>query len=207
VFLELLRRRPAGNFSRRQLARGEHVGVVLVRMTRRVGLEKGRRRAQPEVQQLHGERAAVPLDRPRHVGEALELCVVPKPGKPEWRIDRVLVDQVAAEDDHSKAGPGALFVVGYGLLGENALMRAAHPCRTDGREHDPVRDRRVPDAQRREQVGVGPSVGHGRSLRCSFAPVKRRTRPLGTARESALVRRTRVRGRSRNSGMARAIRY
>ena len=50
VFLELLRRRPAGNFSRRQLARSEHVGVVLVRVTRRIGLEKGRRRAQPEVQ-------------------------------------------------------------------------------------------------------------------------------------------------------------
>ena len=154
-------------------------------MTRRIGLEKGRRRAPPEVQQLHGERAAVPLDRPRHIGQALELRVVPKAGKAERRIDRILVDEVTAENDHAEAGPGALFVIGDGLLGEDALMRAAHPGRTDGREHDPVRDRRVPDAQWREQVGIGPVVGHGRSLHRLFVPARRRRQPPGTARGSA----------------------
>jgi len=52
-------------------------------MARRIGLEKRRRRAQPEVKQLRGERAAVPLDRPRHIGQAFELRIVPEDRKAE----------------------------------------------------------------------------------------------------------------------------
>ncbi len=199
VFLELLWCRPAGNFPGRQLARREHVGVVFVRMARRIGLEKRRRRAQPEVQQLHSKRTAVPLDRPRHVGQALELRVVPEPGKPERRVDRILVDQVAAEDDHAETGPGALLVIGHGLLGEDPFVRATHPRRADRREHDPVRDRRVPDAQWGEQVIIGPAGGHTHS----FVALSAYQNCAGSAGRGGAE----AEQEPRNSGMARAIRY
>ena len=112
------------------------------------------------MQKLHRERAAVPLHRPRHVGEPLDLRVVPQAGKPERRIDRVFVDQVPAENDHAEPGLGALLVIGDGLLGKNALVRAAHPGRADRAEYHAIRKRRVADAKRREQMAIRSVVGH-----------------------------------------------
>src|SRR6185503_5007883 len=142
----------------------------------------------------------------RHIRQALELRVVPEPGKAERRIDGVLVDQVAAEDDHAEAGPGALLVIGDGLFGEDALVRAAHPCRADRREHDPVRDRRVPDAQWREQVAVVPGVGHARPLALSCRPGAGSGLRIW-AKERPVMPALRPRRGLGAAGMARAIRY
>ena len=114
------------------------------------------------MQKLHRERAAVPFHRPRHVGQPFELRIVPKAGKAERRIDRVLIDEVTAENDHSQPGLGALLVIGDRLLGEDALVRASDPGRAHRREYHPVRQGRVADAKRREQMAIGPGIGHGR---------------------------------------------
>ena len=89
------------------------------------------------MKELHGERAAVPPDRTRDIGQSLELRVVPKAWEAQRRVDRVLVDQVTAENDHSQTGLGAFFVVGDRLLGENPLVRAPDPgwCTAVRRRH------------------------------------------------------------------------
>ena len=138
LFFQLLGRRTAENLASRHLARRQHVGIVFVRVARWICFQKGRRRPQPEMQELHRDRAAVPLYRARHVGQSFELRVVPKTREPERRIDRVLVNQVAAQNDHSEAGFGAFLVIGDGLLREDPLMWASHPRWTNGSKYGPV---------------------------------------------------------------------
>jgi hypothetical protein len=114
------------------------------------------------MQKLQHERAAMPFHRPRHIGEPFELGVVPQSGKTKRRVDRVLIDEMPAEDDHAEAGPGALLVISDRLFGEDALVRASHPGRADRRENHPIRQGGITDAQRRERMAIRPSVGHGR---------------------------------------------
>ena len=160
MLFEFFGGRTAGNFARRHLARREHVGIVFVGIACRVGLQERCRRSQTEMQKLHRKRAAVPLHRPRHIGEPLELRIVPQAGKPKRRIDRVFIDQMPAENDHAKPGLGALLVIGDRLLGKNTLVRAPNPGRTNRAEYHAIRKRRVADAQRREQMAIRSVVGH-----------------------------------------------
>ena len=125
----------AGYFAGRHLTRGKHVGIVFVGIARQVGLQERRRRAQAEMQKLHRERAAVPFHRARHIGEPFELRIVPQAGKAERRIDRIFINEVPAENDHSEPGLGAFLVIGDRLLGEDTLMRASDPGRADRREN------------------------------------------------------------------------
>ena len=140
VLLELLRNRPAGVLAGGHLARRQHVGGVLVGVDRGIGLEERYGPAQSDMQQLHHDRAAVPLHRARHPGEPRDLPVAPKARKADGRVERVLVDQMPAQNDHSQAGFGALLVVGLGLVGEDPFMRILDPGRAGRGEDDPVRD-------------------------------------------------------------------
>lgn len=162
VLFEFFGRRAAGNFAGRHLARRQHVGIVFVGIARRVGLQERRRRTQTKMQKLDRERAAVPFHRPRHIGEPFELRVVPQAGKAERRIDGIFIDEVPAENDHSEPGLGALLVIGDRLLGEDTLVRASDPGRAHRSEYHPVRQGRIADAKRRQQMAIGLGIGHGR---------------------------------------------
>ena len=147
VLFQLLGRRTTWNFTGRHLARRQHVRIVFVRVARGVGFQERCRRTQSKMQELHRERAAVPLYRPGHIGQAFQLSVVPKTGEAERSINRVLVYQVAAQNDHAQAGFGTLFVVGHRLLGKDSFMRASYPCRANRTEDDTVWQGGVADPQ------------------------------------------------------------
>ena len=132
------------------------------------------------MQKLHREPTAVPLHRARHIGEALELRVVPQAGKAERRINRIFINEVTAKDDHSEPGLGAFFVIGDRLLGEDALVRASDPGRAYRPEYHPVRQGCIANAKRREQVAIGPGIGHGRFPLTSFVRrIKEHAAPEG----------------------------
>ncbi len=164
VLFQLLGRRTARNFASRHLARRQHIGIVFVGVARRIGFQERCRRTQSQMKELHRERAAVPLYRPGHIGQTFHLSVVPEAGEAEWSINRVLVYQVAAQNDHAQAGFGALFVVSHGLFGKNSFMRTSYPCRANRTEHDTVWQRGVAYPQGRQQMTIGAGVGHGRFL-------------------------------------------
>jgi hypothetical protein len=106
------------------------------------------------MQKLHRQCATVPFYRPGDVRKAFELRIIPEPGKPHGRVDRVLVDQVTAKNDHSQTSLGALFVVGDRLFGKDSFMRRADPSRTYGSERHAIRKGGVSDPQRRKQVRI-----------------------------------------------------
>ena len=114
------------------------------------------------MKELHGKRAAVPPHRTRDIGQSLELRVVPKAWEAQRGVNRVLVDQVPAENDHSQAGLGAFFVVGDRLFGENPFVRAPDPGRANRGEDDAIWQCRVPDTQWREQMAIRADVRHNR---------------------------------------------
>jgi hypothetical protein len=152
VLLELLRHRRVRVLAGRDLARGDEVplGVEVVGGI----LLQHRHRPQPDVEELRRQLAAVPVHGLGDPGEPLDLLVRPEAWEVELRVERLLVNDRAADQDQPAARLGALLVVGDRLIREDALERVGDPGRTRGREHDPVRDRRIPDRPLREEQRV-----------------------------------------------------
>ncbi len=106
------------------------------------------------MEELGRELAAVALHGLGDLREALDLLVVPEAGEVELRVERLAVDDRAADDDEPAAGLGPLLVVGDGLVREHSLERVGDPGRACRREDDPVRDRRVADRPFREEARI-----------------------------------------------------
>ena len=106
------------------------------------------------MQQLHRKGAAMPLYRPGDIRESFKLRVVPKSGKAYGGVDCVLVDEVAAENDHPQASLGALLVVGNRLFRKDSFVGIAHPSWTHRRKNHAIRNGRVSDPQRRKKMRI-----------------------------------------------------
>ena len=152
VLLELLGHRRVRVLARGYLARGDEVPVGVV-VVGRVLLQH-RRRAETHVEELGRQLASVAVHGLGDLREALDLLVVPEAGKVELRVERLAVDDRAADDDEPAGGLGPFLVVGDGLVGEHPLERVGDPGRARRREHDPVRDRRVADRPFREEARI-----------------------------------------------------
>ena len=152
VLLELLRHRRVRVLAGRDLARRDHV-PLRVEVVRRI-LVHHRHRAQPDMEELARELAAMLVDGVGHLRESGDLLVVPEAREDELRVQGLPVDDRAADDDQPAAALRPLLVVRDRLVGEDALVRVRDPGRAGRREDDPVRDRRVPDPPLREEVRV-----------------------------------------------------
>src|SRR5580700_8286575 len=106
------------------------------------------------MQQLHRKRAAMTLHRSRDIRESFKLRVIPKSGKTHRRVDRVLVDEMTAENDHSQTGSGPLLVVSNRLFGKDSFVRRANPCWTDRGESNAIRKGGISNPQRRKQMRI-----------------------------------------------------
>ena len=182
VLLELLRHRRVRVLAGRHLAGRHHVPLG-VEVVGGILLQHGHG-AQARVQQLARQLAAVAVHRLGHAGEAVDLVVLPEPGEVELRVERLGMDDRAADDDQPAAATGALLVVGHGLVGEDPLVGIGHPGRAGGREDDPVGDRRRADLPLREEPRIG---GNRRDLCHRRPPALVGVRPA--QRRRALLRR------------------
>src|SRR6202167_1183959 len=115
------------------------------------------------MQELYRKRATMPLYGSRDIREPFELRVIPQPRKTHGGIDRILVDEVTAENDHSQTGPGPLLVVSNRLFGKDSLVGRANPGWTHRGESNAIRKGGISDPQRRKQMRI--RVGaHSQSL-------------------------------------------
>src|ERR1700733_3381627 len=115
------------------------------------------------MQELHRKRATVALHRSRDIREPFKLRVIPKSRKTHRRVDRILVDEGTAENDHSQTGLGPLLIVSNRLFGKDSFVGRANPRWTHRGESDAIRKGGISDPQRRKQGRI--SIGaHSRSL-------------------------------------------
>jgi hypothetical protein len=99
--------------------------------------------------------------------QSLDLVVIPQTGEEERRVERVLANQVAADDDQADAPSRAFLVVGDGLVGELPLVGASYPHGASGGEDDPVLQLGLAHPPGRVGYGKDVSIGILESLRCA----------------------------------------
>src|ERR1700730_10253807 len=122
VLFQLLGSWASGDLSYRHLARSYCIGIVLVRIASGIGLEKRRWRSKPDVEELRDQRAAMLFDCPRHPSDAFHLLIIPKARECRWSVDRILLDDLTAKDDHSQSRPRSLLIVGDRLIGKDPFV-------------------------------------------------------------------------------------